>query len=88
MTSPTPRYKHDCPQCKFLGHFNQFDLYFCEQLCGPTVIARKSDDPPDYTSGISFGIKNNRSELHEALVRALAAGYITIPKLFQIYQRL
>ena len=25
------RYQHDCEECKPLGEFEEYDLYFCEQ---------------------------------------------------------
>lgn len=53
-SNPFPRYKHDCSKCYFLGHHNEYDLYFCpEQVTGPTVIARYGIDG-DYCSGMSF----------------------------------
>lgn len=48
----TPQFKHDCDQCRFLGTFNDHDLYFCSKGSGATVIARWSDNGPDYTSGL------------------------------------
>lgn len=51
---PKPRWRHDCERCTFLGRFNQFDLYHCGQSNFPTVIARFSDEGPDYLSGMVF----------------------------------
>jgi hypothetical protein len=48
-----PWYKHDCTNCTFLGQFEEYDLYYCPQGNIPTVIARFSDDGPDYTSGLN-----------------------------------
>lgn len=50
-----PIYKHDCRSCVFLGRYvdcygEKFDLYFCDTAV-KTVIARYSDDGPDYCSG-------------------------------------
>lgn len=56
------RYKHDCETCKFLGHYNEYDLYYCSQTGLPTVIARYGDDGPEYTSGMGSD--------HPALVEA------------------
>jgi len=28
----TPRFKHDCSNCKFLGQHDQYDLYVCANL--------------------------------------------------------
>lgn len=56
-----PLFEHDCDACTFLGHNDEgtMDLYFCPQLPGlPTVIARFSDNGPDYMSGIAFAPYN------------------------------
>lgn len=65
--SATPRYEHDCDNCNYLGIFHfvprsdedcqeaVFDLYFCSQGgIRPTVIARESSEPSEYSSG--FGV--------------------------------
>lgn len=70
-----PVFKHDCyPEaCRFLGHYEGRDLYACvegENLT--TVVARRSDDGPDYVSGLSFVDRN--PHLAEALRRAEARG--------------
>lgn len=55
-----PRFEHDCQYCIFLGRFNQYDLYYhpyyhSEDADGAeTVIARYSNDGPDYTSGMEL----------------------------------
>jgi hypothetical protein len=71
-----PQYQHDCDACTFLGRFagqfNDFDLYHCEQVKIPTVIARYSSYGPDYKSGI--GLTHFHEELAEALKRAQARG--------------
>ena len=48
------RYKHDCRACYSLGQYEEYDLYFCDQISIPTVIARYGDDGPDYVSGLEF----------------------------------
>ena len=49
------RFEHDCPDCKPLGEYKEFDLYFCEQGGTiPTVIARYGDFGGDYYSGMAF----------------------------------
>lgn len=73
-----PRYKHDCDFCTFLGPFNEFDLYFCEQkesLGIPTLIARYGDAGPAYTSGLA--LKDQIPALGEAYRRAVDQGLIT-----------
>lgn len=56
-----PFYLHDCQRCQFLGNYiltedkdfaGYYDLYWCEQLGTPTVIARWSCNGPDYMSGM------------------------------------
>jgi hypothetical protein len=52
-----PLYRHECSLCTFLGvtenNGRKYDLYFCLQgHLRPTVIARRSNAPHDYTSGI------------------------------------
>ena len=49
----TPKFTHDCTTCKYLGHYFNHDVYYCPgdtlfEL--GTMIARRSSDPPDYSS--------------------------------------
>lgn len=51
----TPKYKHDCEECKFLGHEFNHDVYICHKphFNGDkraTYIARRSDEPCDNLS--------------------------------------
>jgi len=48
----TPKFTHDCEGCKFLGHYEGHDLYYCAGE--PTVIARYGSDGPAYASGLAF----------------------------------
>lgn len=75
------RYEHDgCDGCVFLGGMEAveglrpaLDLWFCPQGGSlPTVIARFSDDPPDYESGIH----GNSEPLIEARRRARERGLL------------
>ena len=51
MNDTTPRYKHDCTRCEFLGQHESFDVYRCPTgLLGATYIARESDAEPDYAA--------------------------------------
>ncbi len=69
------RFQHDCDKCKPLGEFGAADLYFCEQVIGgPTLIARYSDDGPDYSSGLCFA--NVNPAISEAKKRAIEAGFL------------
>jgi hypothetical protein len=48
-------WKHDCLECRYLGTLTKpegtvIDLYIHESLSKDTVLARLSDDPPDYLS--------------------------------------
>lgn len=73
-----PEYEHDCPNCTFLGKFEDdeviFDLYYCGNPM-QTVVARYSDDGPKYVSGISVAKSNLEPSLTEALKRAIKGGY-------------
>ena len=69
-------FTHDCDCCKFLGTYKKHDLYFCVQDgVLPTLIARYSNDGPDYISGLSFAKVSPL--LGEAARRALAKGYLS-----------
>lgn len=73
---PIPSYNHDCDSCHFLGTYREADLYFCDQANRiPTVIARHSDRPDDYTSGLAFAAAV--PIIGEAARRAVAYGWIT-----------
>jgi hypothetical protein len=62
-------FNHDCDKCTPLGQYNDHDLYHCEQGGMPTIIARFSDEPADYKSGLVF--KDVDPELQEAARRAI-----------------
>lgn len=53
-----PMFEHDSKCCVFLAHFSNSkfgpcDLYYCDQGgLGKTLIARFSDEPSDYSSGL------------------------------------
>jgi hypothetical protein len=54
----TPRFKHSCASCMFLGQEDGYDLYACPQGYGsPTVIARRSSEPSDYASGLPVALR-------------------------------
>jgi hypothetical protein len=79
MPEETPRYKHDCKNCVFLGLYQEnntiYDLYVCAAGKNiSTVVARYSSDGPDYFSGLEFASTNNA--LKETLKRAEERGYI------------
>ena len=68
-----PRYEHDCEGCIFLGRHAAADLYYCPHE--PTVIARRSSEGGDYSSGLSF--VGRHPALTEAYNRASARGLLS-----------
>lgn len=78
-TSTKPRFTHDCARCRFLGFTSVAGRYADLYYCGgreKTVIARYSDDGPDYASGLPFGYGKN-PELTVAVLQALKLGFLT-----------
>lgn len=72
------RYQHDCSRCHFLGQHENKDLYCCNQgMLGPTVIARNSDEPSDYESGM-YGAFSDGA-LSRARRLAQAKGLLAYP---------
>lgn len=75
-----PNFNHDCKCCVSLGDIvaggKTADLYFCRGAGpSPTVIARYSDEPSDYASGMAFtNVENGSAELIVARIRAEARG--------------
>lgn len=74
----SPRFTHDCDCCHFLGTLQAAagpcDLY--AHVKGvPTVIARYSDEPSDYASGLCFSYGMN-PVLTEARYRAVERGLL------------
>ena len=46
-----PQHKHDCDQCVYLAHIDDYDVYHCKKLgIMPTIIARYGDNGPQYAS--------------------------------------
>lgn len=78
-----PHFKHDCVDCRFLGHYVGRDLYVCGEpekessSISGTVIARWSDAGCDYSSGWCFGasIESSQRHLAEAVRRYLLVKY-------------
>lgn len=68
------RYTHDCDKCVSLGQDGNADLYFCEQMGMPTVIARFSNEGGDYISGLAFA--EHDRHIREAKLRAIEKGLI------------
>ena len=74
----TRLYKHDCDVCKYLGIYQNADLYYCDDTLNPTLLARFSSDPPNYSSSRVSELEyfGNDEFLMEALKRAIEYGYI------------
>jgi len=72
MNESKPLFEHDCDRCIFLGSHTieetQADLYWHDK--DPTVIARYSSEPSDYSSGICFAFGEHSPFLKEAYIRA------------------
>lgn len=74
---PTPRYDHDCQECRFLGGYvwlaNRFDLYVCGQhvFQYPTLIARWGSEGPDYTSSLAQAVREYVHDVSHPLAQAL-----------------
>lgn len=70
------KYEHDCPNCKPLGEFEDYDLYFCLQGGGssPTLIARYGNAGGAYKSGMAF-VGTDR-EITEGYKRAKEKGLV------------
>jgi hypothetical protein len=44
MNENKPKYKHNCPDCVFLDHFEGADLYYCDtERAGAPFLARLSE---------------------------------------------
>lgn len=65
----TPRFKHDCPHCKFMGRAlapgcyaidseqnHEQDLYFCDIPGHPTVVSRFGNGRNDFLIGRFSGV--------------------------------
>lgn len=80
-TDCLPRYEHDCPNDVFLGRFEQYDVYIAtaeHHGAGVTYIARTSDEPADYLSGVELvGRHPAITEAHRlATLRGIALPHI------------
>lgn len=80
-------YEHDSECCTYLGmsfkddgpYQGSYDLFVClnKSFGGSTLLARYSDDGPDYYSGTCFAAENRNPVLWEASKRAIALGLMT-----------
>ena len=53
MKMETPVFEHDCDNCRYLGHYDNHDLY----VCNWSVIARYGNDGPEYVSDFIEALK-------------------------------
>ena len=67
------RYDNACTNCKFLGRFNEFDLYFCNSGIPGFFIARGPNG--ETTGGRETVRRLNTPELNEAVRRSVEFGY-------------
>lgn len=72
-----PLFTHDCDSCRFLGTFEQHDLYYCSNDTQNTVIARYGNDGCEYMSGMYFAEHGTNPYLVEAKRRADELGLDT-----------
>ncbi len=70
-----PRFEHDCDECVFLKRFGDADLYFHPGSL-ESVIARFSDEPSDYISGLNAPM----AALIEARREAIECGMFSARK--------
>jgi len=83
MTDPKPlvmRYQHDCSECKPLGQYQNYDLYFCDKG-GATIIARYGESETEYTSGLRLAetsppLKITSPPLKITKLMAVEAGFL------------
>ena len=73
-----PRYAHDCEACRYLGQFENYDLYY-HPGANETIVARFGSEGPDYLSGIGFSVINPAIAL--GATRAIALGIMDPMKL-------
>jgi hypothetical protein len=59
----TPRYTHDCDQCRFIGRLIQYDLWICHEddPVSNSLIARYSSEPSHYASMADFDQRTQRT---------------------------
>ena len=45
-----PRYIHDCQDCTYLGKYEEYDLYYCNNTILPVYVVRFGNDGTNYVS--------------------------------------
>lgn len=81
---PVPQYLHDCSDCEYLGStlrhsgrddgVQRVELYWCHGPDEGNCLARLSDGPADYKSGLSAA--QHDPDLALAVVRAIHKGLV------------
>jgi hypothetical protein len=86
-----PRFKHDCTACRFLYQDGDMDIYWCAgatamtELSGGSVIARWSDDPPEYSSSPVSIILYSESESKYGTALRRAVAYLSQKSLIGVH---
>ena len=77
------RYSHDCDNCRFIGNFEDHDLYICLKGEDTEIIARYSDHGPDYLSikieEITTYVKNRWYQPWMGYALAASSNYAEYP---------
>jgi hypothetical protein len=85
-----PKFKHDCEDCTFVGHFYDHDVYTCNK----SVVARYSDEPGEYASmpaGSLVDCLGTDSWIEDVSMRAIVAAVTCqhlqgVPRLMQRFE--
>jgi len=85
ITTTGPMHEHDCARCVYIATVHEvknypriWDAYWCPSYDGgrPTVIARYTSDPADYSSGLLIAQRGHDSTLALALQLGINRGVI------------
>lgn len=71
-----PLHTHGCEECYLLATQDGVDFYACRKGLFPTVVARFSSEPSDYTSAPIFGEVTD--EALDAAARYLFEGRLRV----------
>jgi hypothetical protein len=81
-----PLFVHDCDSCLFLGnsHDQKYDIYFCPQCDGGSIVIRHGSEGPDYYSTmISLALnRDSDSEISQLFLKVsrqlLSKGMVSV----------
>lgn len=79
MINEKPMHRHTCEDCKYLGPYQNADLYVCGVNSKfPVILARFSNDYSDYSCVSVKELENCKNDdfLVEAERRAIEGGFI------------